>query len=173
MKLYQYSMQGERATMTTDTAIDTATEIRPMLGSNVHLICFQYLCKITDDLTGRAPIITASRSRGIDAMTANGLADISQDPQVLCDKLNQVLGASGTRLCAVNRITSKPNSGYEARLSECACSAGFVSPEPACNYTLGVITGTIQTMTGMIMRGVETECQAMGVAKCVYQIDPI
>lgn len=146
---------------------------RTELGNEVNVICFQYLCHIVSDLAGRSPIIAASRARGYDAMEAAGFLGNTRDGAVMCENLNSVLGPEGTRLCLIHNVINKPNGGYTVELVECACSYGQTSIEPACSYTLGVIIGAIQALTGIKMRGYETECQACGADTCIYEIDPI
>jgi predicted ArsR family transcriptional regulator len=152
--------------------INTASD-RPKLGQSVHLVCFQYFCAIVDRLTGHAPIITASRARGNDAVEEAGLLNFTKDSGVILEKLNEVFGEKGTRLCLIQSVTSKPNGGYTIHLTECACSYGQKAEEPACSYTLGVIIGAVQAITGVRMQGVETACQSCGADTCVYEIAPI
>ncbi|MEM8531979.1 MAG: 4-vinyl reductase [Chloroflexota bacterium] len=151
----------------------TANVDRPTLGNAVDVICFQYLCNIVSDLTGRSPIIAASRARGYDAMNTAGFLGSTRDSTIMCEKLNSVLGPEGTHLCLIHTITNKPNGGYTVELSECACSYGQTSIEPACSYTLGVIIGAVQAITNTRMQGRETECQSCGADTCIYEIDPV
>ena len=146
---------------------------RPKLGQSVHLVCFQYSCTIVNRLTGHAPIITASRARGNDAVEEHGLLNFTKDSGVMMEKLNGIFGEKGTRLCLIQSVTSKPNDGYTVKLTECACSYGQSAEELACSYTLGVIIGAVQAITGVRMHGTETACQSCGADTCVYQIDPI
>ncbi|NOK63251.1 MAG: hypothetical protein GFH27_549325n41 [Chloroflexi bacterium AL-W] len=60
---------------------------RPTLGNTVDVVCFQYLCNIVSDLTGRSPIIAASRARGYDAMNAAGFLGITHDGLVRCERI--------------------------------------------------------------------------------------
>ncbi|RRR70256.1 MAG: hypothetical protein EI684_13645 [Candidatus Viridilinea halotolerans] len=149
-----------------------ATITRPILGSYMSMICFQYLREGAEDAAGRALIVTAGRKRGQDVIKELGLEGSSHDADALRAKLDVVLGADGTKLCIVDGVTTKANGGYEVRTKEGAEVAGMTSEEPHCAFTLGVFTGAISALTGQQMIGSESQCSATGSAECVYQIDP-
>jgi V4R domain-containing protein len=146
---------------------------RPTLGAFMSLVCFQYLRVGTEEVAERAPVVASGRQRGYDLIEGLGLLGDTKDNETIRAKLDEALGVKGTRLCLVNSIQSKPNGGYEVRISEGACTAGQVSSQPHCAFTMGVFIGAIHALTGARMNGVETECCACGAAECVYQIDPI
>lgn len=146
---------------------------RPTLGSFMSLTCFQYLRVGTEEVADRAPIVAAGRKRGYDLVEGLGLLGSTQDSATIRDKLNAALGADGTRLCIVQSVTTKPEGGYEVRITEGACTAGQTSSTPHCAFTLGVFIGALHGITGVRMHGVETECCACGASMCVYHIDPI
>jgi predicted hydrocarbon binding protein len=146
---------------------------RETLGDFMSAICFQYLRINTEEVAGRAPILSAGRRRGHDVIEGAGLLGASSDPAVIHAQLDAALGLNGTRLCLIQSITRKDDGGYEVRLKEGACTAGQSSSEPICAFTLGVFIGAISAITGIRMNGRELECQACGVPMCVYSIDPI
>jgi predicted hydrocarbon binding protein len=146
---------------------------RSTLGDFMNVTCFQYLRLVSEEITGRAPIVAAGRKRGYDVIEELGLLGSAHDGDDVRAKLDSVLGAQGTRLCIVQSVIAKPNSGYEVRIVEGACTANQTAPEPVCAYTLGVFVGAIHALTGRRMNGAETECSACGAPACVYQIDPI
>lgn len=151
----------------------TAVNQRQELGEFMHMVCFQYLRTYTEEVAGRAPIVAAGRKRGYDVIEGLGMLGATSDPEQIRTQLNKSLGAEGTRLCIIQSITTKPNGGFELRLTDGACTGGVTSDEPVCAFTLGVFVGAMHGLTGMRMTGRETECQASGSPMCVYQIDPV
>ncbi|HEX5690878.1 MAG TPA: 4-vinyl reductase [Roseiflexaceae bacterium] len=150
-----------------------ATNDRPTLGPFMSLVCFQYLRLGTEEVADRAPIVASGRKRGYDVVEGLGLMGSTQDAKVIRDKLDDVLGIKGTRLCNVKSVAPKANGGYEVRIDEGACTAGQTSSEPVCAFTMGVFIGAVHAITGTRMKGQETECCACGANECVYQIDPV
>lgn len=146
---------------------------RPTLGSFMSLICFQYLRIGTEEVADRAPIVAAGRQRGYDMIEGLGLLGSTQDGEAIRLKLDEALGVNGTRLCLIKSIQAKPDGGYEVRITESACTAGQVSPQPHCAFTMGVFIGAIHALTNQRVKGVETECCACGAAECIYQIEPV
>ena len=152
--------------------ISASAADRPTLGAYMSLICFQYLRVGTEEVADRAPIVAAGRQRGHDVVENLGLLGRVKDPAVIHKHLDDALGLNGTRLCLIQSVHATPNGGYEVRLTEGACTAGQHTSEPFCAFTLGVIIGAIQGMTGTRVRGVETQCCACGAAECIYKIEP-
>jgi len=146
---------------------------RPTLGSFMSMVCFQHLRLTAEDVAGRAPVVSAGRQRGYDLIKDLGLVGHSVDATVIMDTLAAALGPEGTRLCLVQRITAKPNGGYEVAITEGACTAGQHAREPVCAFTLGVFIGALHAISGVRMQGHETACCACGASACMYQIDPI
>lgn len=146
---------------------------RPTLGPYMSLTCFQYLRVGTEDVADRAPIVAAGRRRGYDLIEHLQLKGAALDGEQLRARLDAALGCEGTRLCIVQRVTARPEGGYEVRIAEGACTAGQTSAMPHCAFTLGVFIGAFHALTGTPMRGHETECCACGAPSCVYQIDPV
>jgi V4R domain len=151
----------------------TTTNQRQELGEFMHMVCFQYLRTYTEEVAGRAPIVAAGRKRGYDVIEGLGLLGSTSDPAQIYAQLNATLGAQGTKLCLIQRITVKPNGGFEVTLTDSACTGGVTADEPICAFTLGVFVGAFHALTGVRMTGHETACQACGAPMCVYQIDPV
>jgi predicted hydrocarbon binding protein len=149
------------------------TTSRPTLGNFMSLVCFQYLRVGTEDVADRAPIVSAGRKRGYDLVEELGLLGSTADAALIQRKLAEALGADGTRLCLVTSVTANTAGGYEVRIREGACTAGQVSPEPLCAFTMGVFIGALYAITGKPMRGQEVACCACGAQECIYQIEPI
>jgi predicted hydrocarbon binding protein len=139
----------------------------------MNAVCFQYLRICAEEFAGRAPIVAAGRKRGLDIVEELGMLGSSRDPAVLHQKLDAILGLDGTRLCLVQRVTARPEGGYEVYLTESACTAGQTASEPLCAYTLGVFIGAIQALTGERMQGREVSCEACGNPGCTYIIEPL
>jgi hypothetical protein len=139
----------------------------------MSLLCFQYLRVGTEEVADRAPVVASGRQRGYDLVEGLGLLGSTTDNETIRVQLNEALGVNGTRLCLVNSIQTKPSGGYEVRISEGACTAGQVSSQPHCAFTMGVFIGAIHALTGSRMNGVEIACCACGADECVYQIEPI
>jgi predicted hydrocarbon binding protein len=145
---------------------------RATLGPFMSLTCFHYLREVAEETAGRALVVSAGRKRGLELIESIGLANSSQDAATIAEKLDEALGAEGTRLCIVSSVTAKPNGGYEVHIRDGACTAGVTSDEPYCAFTMGVFIGAITAITGRRMIGKETECTAQGKPECIYQIDP-
>lgn len=150
-----------------------ATSLRPDLGSFMHAVCFQYLRMYTEEVAGRAPVISAGRKRGYDLIGELGLLDSTVDAEMIRARLDAALGVDGTRLCLVRAVVTLPNGGYEVTINESACTAGQHTTEPLCAYTLGVFIGAIHGLTGKRMQGREITCEACGHDACHYVIEPI
>lgn len=150
-----------------------ATNERPTLGNFMSLTCFQYLRVGTEEVADRAPIVAAGRKRGYDVIESLHMLGASEDPALIHSKLEEALGAKGTRLCIVKSIVQKSKGSYEVRITEGACSAGQVSNTPICAFTLGVFIGALHAFTGIPMRGFETACVASGAKECVYNIEAV
>ncbi len=146
---------------------------RPTLGPFMSLVCFQYLRIGTEEVADRAPVVASGRQRGYDLVEGLGLLGSTQDGEAIRAKLDEALGVNGTRLCMVKSIQPKSDGGYEVRISESACTAGQVSSQPHCAFTMGVFIGAIHALTGTRVKGVETQCCACGADECIYQIDPV
>lgn len=146
---------------------------RPTLGPFMNMVCFQYLRIGTEEVADRAPVVASGRKRGYDVVVSLGLLSSTTDPKIIRDKLDEVLGVNGTRLCLVQDVVAKPNGGYEVRITEGADIAGLTASEPICAFALGVFVGAIHAITGTRMMGRETACCACGAKECVYQIDPV
>lgn len=149
------------------------TTDRPTLGSFMSLVCFQYLRIGTEEVADRAPIVASGRKRGYDLVEGLGLLGSTLDPAVIQSKLDAALGAKGTKLCLVKSISTQSPGIYEVRITEGACTTGQTSSEPLCAFTIGVFIGALHAITGMPMKGRETECCACGASECVYRIEAI
>jgi predicted hydrocarbon binding protein len=142
---------------------------REKLGSYMSIECFRYLRFGAEDTAGRALIISSGKLRGHSLKDSlNGVS--SEDTAQIKQKLIELLGIDGTRLCLINDIKKTAN-GFDVLIDESACCAGSKSEEPVCAYTLGVFIGVFEVVTGKRMNGRETECMATGHGNCLYQLE--
>jgi len=138
----------------------------------VSVTCLQQLRIYTEDLAGPGPVLGAGRLRGRSVITDLGLEGSRLDDEKLLRVLVDTFGIDGTRLCLVVGVTSDASGTYEVQLVEGACTHGMQTTEPMCVYTLGVFTGALQAVTGVVMQGKETSCEAKGDPTCTYVIGP-
>ena len=143
-----------------------AEVLRPTLGSYMSIECFRFLRFGAEDTAGRALIVSSGKQRG------HSLSDIlgglsANDTAAITQRLSDVLGVDGTRLCLVHDV-SKTDDGFTVRISESACASGLKADEPVCAYSLGVFIGALEVITGTRIHGRETECTATGYDQCLY-----
>jgi predicted hydrocarbon binding protein len=138
----------------------------------VSVSCLQQLRIYTEDLAGRGPVLGAGRLRGRGVIAELGLDDASLDDEKLLSLFVEVFGINGTGLCRVVGISSDGAGAYVVQLIEGACTHQMQATEPMCVYTLGVFMGALQALTGAVMQGTETTCEAKGDSMCTYVISP-
>lgn len=145
---------------------------RPTLGPMVSATCLQQLRMYTEDLAGRGPVLGAGRLRGRAVIADLGLEGSQLDDDKLLSVFVETFGINGTRLCLVTGVSSDDSGAYVVQLVEGACTHQQQTTEPMCAYTLGVFIGALQAITGTVMQGRETSCQAVGDLTCTYLIRP-
>ncbi len=145
---------------------------RPTLGPMVSATCLQQLRIYTEDLAGRGPVLGAGRLRGRGVIADLGLEGSQLDDEKLLSLFVETFGINGTRLCLVTAVSSDESGVYVVKLIEGACTHQQQTTEPMCVYTLGVFVGALQAVTGVVLQGVETTCEAMGDPACTYVIRP-
>jgi predicted hydrocarbon binding protein len=145
---------------------------RPTLGPMVSATCLQQLRIYTEDIAGRGPVLGAGRLRGRGVIADLGLEGSGLDDEKLLSLFVDTFGVNGTRLCLVTDVSSDDSGTYVVKLVEGACTHQQQTTEPLCAYTLGVFIGAVQAVTGVVMQGSETTCQAMGDPTCTYLIRP-
>lgn len=78
------------------------------------------------------------------------------------EKMNQILGKQGTRLCIIDKIELSEDV-YKVYTKETFCSAGeSQGSSRKCSYTLGVIQGFLETVLNKRLRGQQTESVLRG-----------
>ncbi|WP_026311347.1 4-vinyl reductase [Parafrankia elaeagni] len=145
---------------------------RPTLGPMVSATCLQQMRVYTEDIVGRGPVLGAGRMRGQGVIADLGLQDSRLDDDKLFRLFVDTFGIEGTRLCLVTGVTSDDSGAYVVQLVEGACSHQMQAAEPMCAYTLGVFVGALQAVTGVVMQGTETSCEAAGDPACTFVIRP-
>jgi len=145
---------------------------RPTLGPMVSATCLQQMRVYTEDLVGRGPVLGAGRMRGQGVIADLGLQGSRLDDDKLFRLFVDAFGIEGTRLCLVTGVTSDDSGTYVVQLVEGACTHQVEATEPICAYTLGVFVGALQAVTGIVMQGTETTCEAAGDPTCTFVIRP-
>jgi predicted hydrocarbon binding protein len=138
----------------------------------VSVTCLQQLRIYTEDLAGPGPILGAGRLRGRSVIADLGLNGSKLDDEKLFSLFVDAFGINGTRLCLVVGVSSDESGTYVVQLVEGACTHQMQTTEPMCVYTLGVFAGALQAVTGIVMQGTETSCEAKGDPTCTYVIGP-
>jgi hypothetical protein len=101
--------------------------------------------------TAAVALTSAGRNRGREDAATLGYRVGQYEPQQtqeLTTAVNRVVGLEGSRLCKIARIDLE-GSTLQVHTTETVCSAG----EPAgasrkCTYTLGVVHGIVEFLTG-------------------------
>jgi predicted hydrocarbon binding protein len=65
----------------------------------------------------------------------------------------------------------KTEVGYQARISESACSSGLHTTEPNCAFTMGVFAGALEVIVKRRLNPTEKECVAVGSTYCIYDLE--
>jgi predicted hydrocarbon binding protein len=138
----------------------------------VSATCLQQMRVYTEDLVGRGPVLGAGRMRGQGVIADLGLQGSRLDDDKLFRLFVDAFGIEGTRLCLVTGVTSDDSGTYVVQLVEGACTHQVEATEPICAYTLGVFVGALQAVTGIVMQGTETTCEAAGDPTCTFVIRP-
>lgn len=143
--------------------------VRQKLGSYMSIECFRYLRFGAEDTAGRALIVSSGKLRGHSLKDI--LKGVSADDEAKVQQLlAQTLGAEGTRLCLVEKVSRTAN-GFDVVVDESACCSGTTAEESVCAYSLGVFIGAFESITGKRLMGTEVECQATGHANCIYRLE--
>lgn len=133
-------------------------KLRENLDDFMSIVCFKSAIKGMEDILGEdgtaAALIAAGRERGKDVATTTGIAGSNPPVDQLARTLNDVFGASGTRLCTIQGVTETPEGGYLVKTSETVCMSGEPNgTSRKCTYTLGAVMGAIESAYGKTLRG--------------------
>ncbi|HSI84913.1 MAG: hypothetical protein ACAI35_07770 [Candidatus Methylacidiphilales bacterium] len=144
--------------------------IRNTLGDFNSILCFKAVITGVEDTLGSdgaAVVFTrAGRVRGSSVAREMGLSGKNIPLSEIAETLNGALGKDGTRLCAVKSVREAGNT-IEVETVETVCSAGeALGSDRNCTFTLGVIWGALEEVTGQsfeakhtasVLRGAESD----------------
>ena len=146
--------------------------LRDELGDFSSVVCLKAIITGTEDILGErataVALTNAGRIRGRELAAELGL-DAGAPLERIATGLCAALGGSGTRLCIVDAIELEGEQ-IVARTRETVCSAGE-APGSArrCTYTLGVIWGALESLTGKRLRGRHVESVLAGDSHDVFR----
>jgi predicted hydrocarbon binding protein len=153
--------------------MSNALSSRPTLGQYSSIVCFKSVITGMEEALGEKAtaisLIAAGRARGKDLAKSLGLSGSTQDLSVIAAKLNEAVGANGTHLTAVDKITQDGDM-IKVYCSETVCSAGEPDGSPRkCTFTMGAVWGALTEVTGKKLRGIHTESVLRGGAHDVFE----
>lgn len=150
-----------------------STSTRPTLGDFSSIVCFKAVIVGMEEALGEKAtsiaLIAAGRTRGKNLAAQIGLTGSNADLDTIATKLNAALGITGTRLTAIAKIVREDDT-FKAYCSETICSAG--EPQGSsrkCTFTLGAVWGALAEITGMKLRGTQTESVLRGGTHDVFE----
>ena len=157
--------------------MSTSLSSRPTLGQYSSIICFKSVITGMEEALGEKAtaiaLISAGRIRGKELVKSLGLSGSTQDLSVIAAKLDEAVGANGTHLTAVNKITQEGDL-IKVYCSETVCSAGEPDGSPRkCTFTMGAVWGALTEVTGKKLRGIHTESVLRGGAHDVFEFTTI
>ncbi|HEY9603147.1 MAG TPA: hypothetical protein V6C85_16150 [Allocoleopsis sp.] len=114
--------------------------------------------------TAAIAMISAGRKQGKKSAEELGLVNkgavLSLDE--IRDKVNQILGPEGSRLCIIDKI-DREGQTYKVYARETFCSSGEPKGSSRqCSYTLGAIQGFLEALLGQRFQGKQTESVLRG-----------
>ncbi len=153
--------------------MSTSLSSRPTLGQYSSIICFKSVITGMEEALGEKAtaiaLISAGRIRGKELVKSLGLSGSTQDLSVIAAKLDEAVGANGTHLTAVNKITQEGDL-IKVYCSETVCSAGEPDGSPRkCTFTMGAVWGALTEVTGKKLRGIHTESVLRGGTHDVFE----
>ena len=153
--------------------MSTSLSSRPTLGQYSSIICFKSVITGMEEALGEKAtaiaLISAGRIRGKELVKSLGLSGSTQDLSVIAAKLDEAVGANGTHLTAVNKITQEGDL-IKVYCSETVCSAGEPDGSPRkCTFTMGAVWGALTEVSGKKLRGIHTESVLRGGTHDVFE----
>jgi predicted hydrocarbon binding protein len=150
---------------------------RPNLGQFSSIVCFKSVITGMEEALGEKAtaiaLIAAGRERGKNLAKELGLSGSTQDLSAIATKLNEVVGANGTHLTAIDKIIQDGDI-IKVYCSETVCSAG--EPQGSnrkCTFTMGAVWGALSEITGKKLRGIHTESVLRGGANDVFEFTTV
>ncbi|MCA9525574.1 MAG: hypothetical protein KC549_04665 [Myxococcales bacterium] len=153
--------------------------MRSELGEFNSIVCFKAAIVGMEDMLGpQATAIAltgAGRKRGAGLAESLGFKRGSASMDTLADvatKLNDALGAEGTRLCLVDSITVE-DENVVIRTRETVCSAyEDEGSTRKCTFTLGAIHGALEYLLDKRFFGKHTGSVLRGDTHDVFEFTP-
>ncbi|NEP19364.1 MAG: hypothetical protein F6J97_21135 [Leptolyngbya sp. SIO4C1] len=148
------------------STVSTTYAIRTELGDFSSIICFKAAVTGIEDALGekaaKIALMTAGRARGKRLASELGLSQSTTDYKKITQQIQSALGKNGTRLCLVDKIEAV-GSQILAHCRETICSSGEEPGSPReLSYTLGVMQGVLEEVTGHRLRGHQTDSVLRG-----------
>ena len=146
--------------------------VRDELGDFSSVVCLKAIMTGMEDILGERAtalaLTNAGRIRGREV--AAGLEREGDEAlERLLARFSEALGAAGTRLCIVDAI-EREGQELVARTRETVCSYGEpAGSERRCTYTLGVVWGALELLTGTRLRGRHVESVLRGATHDVFR----
>jgi len=155
------------------------TTFRDELGGFSSVVCLKAIVTGMEDALGdkatAIALIAAGRARGRQVVEQLELVDKKDCslPDVR-EKVSTALGKEGTRLLILHKIEAV-DGGYETYSTETICSAGepLQGSERKCTFTLGVLQGVLESISGERLRGKHTESVLRGAKFDVFKYERI
>lgn len=141
---------------------------RKELGNFSSIVCLKAIVVGVEEALGEKAaaiaLIAAGRQRGkqlaVDLNLVNKAAIIPI--KEVQEKVCEVLGKNGTRLCVVDKIVEEGNV-YKVYTRETVCSAGELEGSSRrCTFTLGALQGFLESFLNKRLRGQHTESVLRG-----------
>ncbi|HSI83493.1 MAG: hypothetical protein ACAI35_25420 [Candidatus Methylacidiphilales bacterium] len=145
--------------------------LRNTLGDFNSILCFKAVITGVEDTLGDGAAVVFTRAgkvRGCSVAKELGLSGKNPAPAEIARTLDSVLGKDGTRLCAVKSVKDMGGT-IEIETQETVCSAGEVlGSDRMCTFTLGVIWGALEEITGYSLEGKHTKSVLRGAESDVF-----
>ncbi len=133
------------------------TYVRKELGEFSSIICLKAMISGIEGIVGtmaiKGSLVLAGRKRGQKVAQTLGLSNTDKPVEVWSKTIADVLGKSGTKLCILNEVQLESEL-IRVYLSDTMCSSGEeIGSSQMLGFTLGVIQGALEEVTGKKMIG--------------------
>jgi predicted hydrocarbon binding protein len=142
--------------------------LRQELGDFGSIIFLKSIISGMEDAIGERTaaiaMISAGRQQGKSSVEELGLLNkgTTLSLEEIREKVNQILGKDGTRLCLIDKI-EQDGEVYRVYAKETFCSSGEPKGSTRrCTYTLGAIQGFLEAFLGKRLKGQQTESVLQG-----------
>lgn len=147
--------------------------LRTELGDFSSIICLKSIISGMEDALGEKAtaiaLIAAGRARGKSLAAALDLTHRNHSLDQLTALVAEALGEKGTRLLILDRI-EPTDDGFSVYTRETVCSAGeALGSQRCCTFTLGVIQGVLEAITGQRYHGRHVESVLRGAGADVFE----